>query len=128
MWIEKVSKNSFGLHHLFEQYLDEKVYNHIEITGKVKIAGEEFYKVTATQYVKDIKRNFYFSDFTVLTDFFDNSAYARKQRDILADIGWEILVMANLDEIDKKEYKKQFKFYQRQKLKEDRELLNEFNK
>ena len=50
----------------YDIVLPTDVYNKIEIIGKVNIAGEDFYKVKATQYVYDIERYFYF---LIILDF-----------------------------------------------------------
>ena len=126
MWIEKVAENGIDIQKLFEEFLNKETFDSIKVVGKQKIAGgEDVYVVKATQYVKDIEKTFYFGDFSVGVDMMENS-YPRKQRDLLNDVAWTLVVASKLDEQDKKQYKAEAREYQLNKIKEELALVDEF--
>ena len=126
MWIDKAAENSYGLHNLFEEYLDRDAFHKIKIVGKKRIGEEEVYVVKATQYIKDIEKTFYFGDFSVGVDMMENPNYVRKERDVLNDVGWYLIMSSKLGKQDGQEYKAQAREYQLKKLEDDLELIKQF--
>lgn len=127
MWIEKAAKNTFGnIFYLFEEFLDINTFNDINIIGTKKINDTDVYVVKARQYVKNIEKTFYFGDFSVMTDLMDNSSYVRKSSSVINDMSWGIILYSKLNNNEVGEYKKQFVQYQKNKLKNDSELLKSF--
>lgn len=126
MWIEKAAENTYDVKNLFEEFLNKEVFDSIKVIGKEKIAGgEEVYVVKATQYVKNIEKTFYFNDFSVGVDLMENS-YPRKQRDVLNDVEWTLVVASRLNKEDKKQYKAEAREYQMNQVKENLDLIKEF--
>ena len=127
MWIDEAVKNTHNNYYfLFEEFLDANTYNNIVILGKNKVGDTDVYVVKANQYVKNIERTFYFGDFSVMTDLMDNQSYVRKNADIMNDMSWGIILHSKLSKENAREYKRQFKQYHRNKMKEDSEHLKTF--
>ena len=126
MWIEKASEATCGnIFYLFEEFLDQYCYNHIRIMGKKEIADTESYEVIANNYIKDQERTFYFNDYSVMTDLMDNPSYVVKENNILNDTSWAIILYSKLYGEDEKQYKKDFKQYQLNRLQKDKEYIRE---
>ena len=124
MWIDKAAEKTFGRNfYLFEEFLDAEAYNNIKIIGKTKVGDTEVYEVTATQYVKDVERTFYFGDFSVMTDLMDYPGYVRKNSDVVNDMKWALHLYSRLSKEDAREYKKQFKEYHKKQMQEDKDML-----
>ena len=126
MWIEKAAENSYGLVSLFNDFLNRESYHKIEIVGKQKIAGEEeVYVVKAIHYLKDIEKTFYFGDFSVGLDLMENP-YPKKQRDLLNDVSWSLILSSKLNKEDRKKYMSEAREYQINQIKENLEFVKEF--
>ena len=127
-WIEKAAKNgTYGnIYFLFEDFFDREAFNNIRILETKKIGEEEFYVVKATEYVKNIEKTFYINDFSVMTDFMENSSHQRKSSDTLNDIGWNIIIKSKLSKEDGDEYWAQAREYQLNKIKESIGLVKVF--
>lgn len=127
MWIEKATEKYNTPFFLFENFLDGYGFNQVKILPETKeIDGMKAYCVQANYYVKDEIHNFYFTDFSVMTDLMANQGFALKSRNLNVDTKWELYVSSGLNKEDKKEYVKQFKQYQNQKLEEDKKDIKEF--
>ena len=124
MWLEKASKKTYGnVRYIIEEFLDSYGYNEIKVDGKDKINNVDVYIVNAHQYVKNINRTFYFGDFSVMTDIMDNPSYVRKSNDIVSDMTWGLYIYSKLDKHEISEYKKQFKQYHKQMIKNDEDFM-----
>ena len=128
-WIDKATKNNASLmRYLFEDFLDGYGFNNVSVVGNYIEDGKKIYHVQAKNHVKNTVKNFYFNDFSLMTDIMDNSQYVRKIRDAVVDAGWSLYVSINLNNEEKKQYKQEFKQYQKAKQKEDMYFINEMNK
>ena len=93
--------------------------------GKKEIADTEAYEVIANNYIKDQERTFYFNDYSVMTDLMDNPSYVVKENNILNDTSWAIILYSKLNGEEEKQYKKDFKQYQLNRLQKDKEYIKE---
>lgn len=119
MWIEKAIKARGSLFYLFGDFLDQYGFNEVKVIGRTISNGAPAYHVKANYFVKDLACNFYFNDFSIMQDRMCNESYALKTSDTFDDLHWAVYVAASLQKKDEKEYIKQFKKYQKNKLAEE---------
>ena len=126
MWIDKAEPSYSGKRYLFEEFLDAHGYNSVEIVGEKQINNTQVYVVKANYYVKDLIKQFYFNDFSVMTDIMENESYVLKDRNINIDLHWGLYIKSRLNKEESKAYVKEFKDYHKKELEREKEELKYF--
>ncbi len=125
MWFDKASER-FGKFLFLSDFFDQYAFNNINIVECKRIKGQDTYVVDANYYIEDRICRFYINDFSVMTDVMENRNFAIKNNNNNVDVVFGLYICCNLDEQERKEYRKQFKEYHNKLLEEESEAVMAF--